>query len=65
MTDWAVQSVFFVKILPKNYPKLSENCPKTEKGQNRSSVLMLIYDDLTGGFGTLNYCSYICEQKQA
>ena len=28
-------------------------------------VLKILYDDLTGGFGTLNYCSYICEQKQA
>ena len=27
-------------------------------------VLKILYDDLTGGFGTLNHRSYICEQKQ-
>ena len=29
MTDWAVQSVFLCQKLPKNYPKMSENCPNT------------------------------------
>ena len=40
MTDWVVQSVFF---LPKNHPKMSENCPNTalkllpNPPQNKSS----------------------------
>ncbi len=38
MTDWAVQSVIF---LPKNYPKLSENCPKMSRDDPNTTLKLL------------------------